>query len=194
MKLDKPAFAVSTKADVLTKTIKKSSQIIAIWIRTGKYKDRFPIIRSTITYEARSKLDAKYYKKRFVSVLSVPKTHTKLSVLRGVSRVQITQLLSYTKRDKLIRTQTHDFDCFRSKRTFLSWKRRGKVIYTLVNRNRKLLGIAWFNKKRLKEDKKMPEIRIYSPARGKKIERKFLEIARKDFDTVCRKLTASKNR
>lgn len=180
MKLSKPTFVVSTKSDVLIAALKESSQIITVWIRSGKFKNKLPIIRSAVIYEAKSKIDAEDYKKRFIGVFPIPKTHTKLTVLKGISKAQITQLLSYTKRDKLIRTQTHDFDCFRNKKTFLSWRLRGKVIYTLINRAGKLLGIAWFNKKRLKEDKKMPEIRIYPPARGKKIERKFLEVVNKN--------------
>jgi len=185
---------VSTRADNLVKILKESPHVITVWIRSGKFKNKLPLIRSSVTYEAKSNIDAKDYTKRFVSVFSIPKTHTKLSVLKGISKIQIIQLLSYTKRDKLIRTQTHDFDFFRSKKTFLSWKTRGKVIYTLTNRNGKLLGIAWFNKKRLKDEKKIPAIRIYPPARGKKVEKKFLDIVRKNFNTDKRKSTVSKNR
>ena len=172
MKLGKPTFVISTRADTLSETVKKSSQIITVWVRSGKFKNRLPLIRSTITYEAKSNLDAKDYQRRFISVFSIPKTHTRLSVLKGISNVQIAELLAYTKRDKLIRTSTHDFDCFKNKKTFLSWKKRGKVIYTLINRKGKLLGIIWFAKN-------ARTIRIYPPGRGKNIAKKFSDIVRK---------------
>lgn len=194
MKLSKPTFVVSMRADTLTKIVKESPQAITIWIRSGKFKNKFPLIRSTVTYEAKSNIDAKDYQKRCVAVFSIPKTHTKLSVLKDISKAQITQLLSYTKRDKVIRTQTHDFDCFKSKKTFLSWKKRGKLIYTLVSRSGRLLGTAWFNKKRPNEYKKTPTIRIYPSARGKEVEKKFMNIVRDNLKTSNRKSTVLKNR
>lgn len=183
MKLNKPTFVISTRAGALTGVIKQSPQAVTVWIRSGKFKNKLPLIRSAVTYEARSRLDAKDYKKRFIATFSIPKTHTKLSVLKGISKIQIAQLLSYTKRDKLIRTSTHDFDFFRSRKTFLSWKARGKVIYTLLNRNGKLLGIAWFNKKRPNSCKEKPTVRIYPSARGKNVSRKFLNIVRDNLKT-----------
>lgn len=193
MKLSKPTFAISTRADNLTEAINKSAQTITIWVRLGKYKNKFPLLRSTVVYEARSKVDANDFTKRFVSVLSIPKTHTKLSILKGISGNQIFQLLSYTKKDRLIRTQTHDFDCFKSKKTFLSWKSRGKTIYTLINRKGKLLGIIWYDKrhpgKRIE-----PTVRIYPPIRGKRFTKKFLEIVSQNFKSKSRKSVVPKNR
>jgi len=193
MKLNKPTFVVSTRADVLSKSLKKSPRAVTVWVRTGKFKDKLPLIRSAVVYEAKSKIDAKDYTKRFVSVLPVPKTHTKLSVLKGIPKNLIFQLLSYTRKDKLIRTQTHDFDCFKTKKTFLSWKNREKVIYTLIGRTGKLLGVAWFNKKRQDESKVEPTIRIYSPARKKDIARKFLEIIKQNYSNNLKSI-ATKDR
>jgi len=181
MKLVKPTFLISTRPDNLTGALKKSPQAVTVWIRSGKYKDKMPIIRSAIVYEAKSKADATDYTKRFISVLPVPKSHTKLSVLKGISGNQIFQVLSYTKKDRAIRTQTHDFDCFKTKKTFLSWKSIVKVIYTLVGRTGKLQGIAWFNKKRPKGNIEKPTVRIYSPAGKKVSDKKFLEVVRKNY-------------
>jgi hypothetical protein len=172
MKLSKPNFIVSTKADDLTEALKKSSQAITVWVRSGKFKDKLPLIRSAIVYEAKSISDAKDYQKRFIASFSVPKTHIKLSVLKGITNSQIFQLLSYTRGDKKIRKQTHDFDHFKTKKTFLAWKKRGKTIYTLINRNGKLLGIIWFHKG-------VRSIRIYPPGRGKNIVKKFSDIIEK---------------
>ena len=181
MKLGKTVFLVSTQADKLTKALKESPHTVTIWLRAGKYRDKMPVIRSAIVYEAKSKIDAKDYIKRFVSILPIPKTHTKLSVLKGIFGNQIFQLLSFTRKDRLIRTQTHDFDSFKTRKTFLSWKARGKVIYALINRSGKLLGIIWFNKKRSNGNKEKPTIRVYPPARKKKVARKFLEIVRLNY-------------
>ena len=193
MKLDKPTFVISKKADALTEAIKKAPQSITVWIRSGKFKNKPPLIRSAVTYEAKSNIDAKDYTKRFVSVFSIPKTHTKLSVLKGVSKVQIAQLLSYTKSDKFIRTKTHDFDCFKNKKTFLSWKSRSKTIYSLINRKSKLLGIIWYDKrhpgKRIE-----PTVRIYPPIRGKRFTKKFLEIVSQNFKTKSQKSVVAKDR
>ena len=187
MKLVKPTFLISTRADGLVKALKKSPQIITIWIRSGKYRDKFPIIKSVIIYEARSRMEARDYEKRFISILPIPKTHTKLTVLKGISAGQISQLLSYTRKDKLIRTQTHDFDRFKTKKTFSAWKARGKTIYTLINRKGKLLGFIWFSKKQFKNSRFTFAIRVYPPARGRKISRKFLETAYRDFKTTHKK-------
>jgi hypothetical protein len=173
--------------------LKKYPQLITIWTRSGKHKDIMPLVRSAIIYEAKSKIEAKDYVKRFVSVLPVPKTHTKLSILKGISGSQIFQLLSYTRKDKFIRTQTHDFDCFKTKKTFLSWKARGKVIYTLINRAGKLFGIIWFNKKRPEGNIEKPTIRIYSSAWKKGPDKKFLEVVKQNYYGNL-KSTGSKNR
>lgn len=178
MKLNKPVFAVSKRADSLTEVLKKSPHTVTIWIRSGKYKDKFPLLRSTITYQTTSAIDAKNYQKRFISVLPLSKTHTKLSVLKEISNKEITQVLSYTKKDRLIRSKTYDFNCFKSKKTFLSWKRRGKTIYTLIDRKGQLFGIIWFAKG-------ASTIRIYPPGRGKRIIKKFSDIVH---------LAVSKNR
>ena len=187
MKLNKPVFVISKRADSLTEALKKSPQAITVWVRSGKFKDRFPLLRSSITYQTNSAADAGDYKKRFISVILIPGTHTKLSVLKGVSGKEIRQILSYTKKDRLIRTATHDIDCFKSKRTFLSWKRRGKTVYSLINRHGKLFGIIWFNKG-------VRPLRIYPPGRKKGIARKFSEIVRRDFDGGTRKSVLPKNR
>jgi ribosomal protein S18 acetylase RimI-like enzyme len=187
MKLVKPIFLINTRADNLTKALKNSPQAVTVWIRSGKYKDKMPIIRSAIVYEAKSKADATDYTKRFISILTIPKTHTKLSVLKEISVGEIRQLLSYTREDKLVRTQTHDFDRFKSKKTFSTWKARGKTIYTLISRNGKLLGIVWFSRKQFKNYRFTFAIRVYQPARGKKISGKFLETTYLDFKTTHKK-------
>jgi ribosomal protein S18 acetylase RimI-like enzyme len=181
MKLEKPIFLISTRSDDLVKALKESPKIITIWIRSGKYKDKMPLIRSAITYEAKSNIDAKAYTKRFISVFSIPGTHTKISVLKGISNKEIFQLLTYTRKDKLIRSQTHDFDRFKSKKTFWTWEKRGKSIYSLINKNGKLLGIIWFSKKMFKKYRFTLAIRTYPPIRGKGIALKFLRIVYENF-------------
>lgn len=187
MKLIKPTFVISTRADNLARALKESPKTITVWVRSGKFKDKFPLIRSVITYQVKSIIDAKDYQKRFISTLPIPCTHIKLSVLKGVSNNEIRQLLLYTKTDKLIRTSTHDIDCFRSKKTFMSWMRRGKVIYALIDRKGKLMAAIWFNKG-------VRTTRIYPPARGKKFVKKFSDIVGNDFGKGTQKSAVPKNR
>jgi ribosomal protein S18 acetylase RimI-like enzyme len=181
MKLNKPVFVIGKRADNLVEALKESPRTITVWVRSGRFKNKFPIIRSAVVYEAKSNVDAKDYVKKFVAVLSFPKTHTKLSVLRGITPERITQLLAFTKRDRLIRTQTHDFDRFKSKKSFSSWEKRGKTIYTLVSRNGGLAGIIWFGKKPFKNYKFTFAIRVYPPARGKGLSKKFMELVIDNF-------------
>ena len=194
MKLNKPVFVINKRADRLTEALKKSPRVVTIWVRSGKFKNRYPLIRSAVVYEARSNIDARDYKKRFLEAYPIPKTHTKLSVLKGISRNQITELLSYTKKDRLIRTKTYDFNCFKSKRTFLSWKNRGKTIYTLSDRKGRLLGVIWYDKRQKGVRLLKPTIRIYPPAREKNISKKFLDIVRRNYQSKTKKSTIPKNR
>ena len=187
MKLNKPVFVISKRADSLTEALKKSPRVITVWIRSGKFKNKFPLLRSSIVYQASSAADAGDYQKRFVSTILIPNTHTKLTVLKGVSGRYTRQILSYTKKDRLIRTTTHDIDCFKSRKTFLSWKRRGKTLYSLIDRHGKLFGVIWFNKG-------VRTIRIYPPGRGKSVEKKFSEIVRRNFGGGARKSTLPKYR
>ena len=186
MKLNKPIFVVSKRADSLTEALKKSPHAVTVWVRSGKYKDKFPLLRTSIAYQTSSASDALDYRKRFISTVLVPGTHTKLSVLKSVSGRDIRQVLSYTKSDRVIRTATHDTDYFKSKRTFLSWKRRGKTVYSLINRHGKLFGIIWFNKG-------VRTLRIYPPGRKKGVARKFSEIVRGDFEEGSRKSATPKD-
>jgi len=184
MKLEKPIFLISTRADKLAKAVKDSPKTVTVWIRTGPFKYKLPLIRSVIVYEAKSKPEAKDYTKRFVSVLTIPKTHTKLSILKDISSNQVLQLLTYTKRDGFIRTRTHDYDFFKNKKSFLAWKVRGKVIYSLINRRGKLFGLIWFNKKRANNPTQKPTVRIYQHARGKGLRKKFKEIVLTNYKLV----------
>ena len=181
MKLNKPTFVVSTRANNLVEALRKSSQIVTVWVRTGKFKDRLPLIRSAITYETKSAVDAKDYVKRFVAAFCPPKSHIKLSILRGISKNQITQLLSYTKRDFQIKQYTHDSERFKNTKTFAAWKRRKKTIYTLISRKGKLLGIIWFSRKHFKNYKNTLAIRLYPPVRGMGLSKKFLGEVYTDF-------------
>ena len=187
MKLNKPTFVVSTRSEALTKALKKSPQAVTVWIKSGKYKNRFPLIRSSVTYEAKSAVDAKKYVKRFIFALTIPKTHTKLSILKNISVSEVAQLIAYTKSDKLIRSQTHDFDRFKSRKTYTAWEKRGKTIYILVNRGGKLLGIIWFSRKSFKKYNFTFAIRTYPPIRGKGIAKNFLVTVYQNFKTTHKK-------
>ena len=181
MKLNKPVFVVSTRSEALTEALKKSPQAITIWIRSGKYKNRFPIVRSSVAYEAKSAVDAKKYLKRFITTFCPPKSHIKLSILKEISKDQIVQLITLTKKDSRINKFTHDLERFKNSKTFTTWKKRKKTIYTLTGRSGRLLGIIWFSQKHFKNYKYTLAIRVYPPLRGKGISKKFLYLVYKDF-------------
>jgi len=181
MKLTKPTFVVSSRAQDLAEISKKSPNKITIWVRSGKYKNKMPIIRSAVTYEAKSLPEANDYKRRFISTFCPPKSHLKLSVLKGLSKKQIFQLIIYTKTDGQIKRYTHDYERFKNIKAFTTWKNRGKIIYTLADRSGKLNGIVWFARKTYKNARYTFAIRTYKPIRGKGVAKKFMDIAIRHF-------------
>lgn len=98
---------------------------------------------------------------------------------------QIDQLIQYTNIDPEIQKNTSDLDRFKNRQSFDLWKKKNRVIYTLVNEQDNLLGIIWFGEKAM-PNTKYPDnfdpskykatfsIRIYQEARGKGLARDFM--------------------
>jgi FMN phosphatase YigB (HAD superfamily)/ribosomal protein S18 acetylase RimI-like enzyme len=170
-------------AQVLEQGFRKLPKIITVWIRYGRFKNKLPITRNSVTIEVGSLEGAVEIIQRLVGTISLPKSHLKYPVLRGISKGQITDLVSYTGRDKKVSLCTHDDGRFKSVKTFTSWQKRGKIIYTLVGRTGKLLGIIWFAKKKYKNYPFTFAIRLYPPVRGKGLSYKFATEAFEDFKT-----------
>lgn len=170
-------------AAILEQAFNMTPGILTVWIRYGKYKNKEPLTRNSVTFEAKSFKEAVGIIQRVVTTVSLPKSHVKFPVVRNIDNSQIAALITYTKRDKDISVCTHDDTRFKNKKTFAAWQKRGKIIYTLINREGKLLGIIWFAKKKYKDFPFTFAIRTYPPARGKGLSYKFLTAAYEDFKT-----------
>lgn len=172
---------VDDVSNVLTEAKKIDPQIITVWVRFGKYRNRLPLIRSAITFEAENFTDATNYLERFVSNIALPASKIKLSILKNIDENQIHSLILYTKTDNKIKKYTHDRERFKNFKTFKAWKSRKKIIYTLINKHGKLLGIIWFGKKSLRKFQYTFAIRTYPPIRGKGLAKKFMYSVIQDF-------------
>ncbi len=168
-------------AEVLQRVYEKLPRAITIWIRYGKYRNKLPLLRNSVTFETASFGGAVDFIQRFVSTISPSKSHLKFSVLKNIDGEETKELIAYTGRDKKISACTHDDGRFKNKKTFTAWKSRGKTIYVLTGRAKKLLGIIWFARKKYDTFRYTLGIRIYPPLRGKGLSYKFLKTAFEDF-------------
>lgn len=188
MKLAKHVFVTDTSAEKLVNLFRKNPNIITIWKKTSKKKNKEPVLKSAICFEAKSNIEALYFSKNFVNTISPFKSHDKYSILKGITKDQIKQLITYTKSDPEIKKFTRDKERFKNVRSFTAWKSRHKTIYVLVNRKGRLLGIIWFARQKYQKYPYTVAIRIYKSARGKKLSLKFMQHAYNDFRINHKKL------
>ena len=163
------------------RAIKVFPKMINVWIRYGKHKNKFPLIKNVVTQEVDNIDEASEYLTRLVAIIKIPNTGIKLSILKGLSKEQSKQLLAITKIDRKITRFTHDLERFKNIKSLSTWKSRGKTIYTLTDKNSRLRGIVWFSKKPYKKCKYTFAIRIYKPIRGKGVAKKFMKAVFEDF-------------
>jgi len=107
-------------------------------------------------------------------------------VQQGILDCQIDQLIEYSNTDSNIQKFTSDKTRFADKDTFHQWLLKGRIIYTLIDKNKNLLGIIWFGPKNppIKLDSKYNftfSIRIYGLARGQGLSQEFTKITFKDL-------------
>src|SRR3989344_588702 len=121
-----------------------------------------------------------------------------LVVEKGITESQAAELVYYAANDPDVIRYTHDSQRFATAEKTREWVAGGRKIYTLTDGTKKLLGIIWFEKMSFpvgtlteeidKEDYQDTfAIRLYPPARGKGIARKFMDLCFEDA-----KLTKSK--
>ena len=104
-------------------------------------------------------------------------------VKRGISGLQVDQLIKFTGKDELIEKFTHDSHRFKNPSNYKKWQ-KGKTIYTLIDKKGNLLGVIWFGKKKNPQVPDYPytfAIRVYPPTRGKGHALKFMKEAFKNF-------------
>lgn len=174
-------------SEVLEKAFEKFPQVITVWIRYGKYKKKVPLMRNAVTAEVKSFEEATGFAERFVATITFPKSHIKFPILKEINKDQISDVISLTKKDKKISEYTHDNERFKNRKSFSSWKSRGKIIYTLTARTGKLLGLIWFAKKSYANISYTFAIRTYKPVRGKGLSYKFMSTVFENFFEVYKK-------
>ena len=104
---------------------------------------------------------------------------------QGILDGQIEQLIEYSQNDSGVKKFTSDALRFANRKSFHNWQEKGRIIYTLSDSQKNLLGIIWFGQKEapLKDIKAnfTFAIRIYASARGRGLSSEFMEIVFKDL-------------
>lgn len=113
-------------------------------------------------------------------------------VQQGILDCQIHQLIEYSHTDLDVQKFTSDSTRFKDLSSFKNWLIQGRIIYTLVDKNKNLLGIIWFGQKEPSININANftfAIRIYGPARGQGLSQEFMKIA---FDDLLKKIKKTK--
>ena len=106
-------------------------------------------------------------------------------IQQGILDCQIDQLIEYSSTDPEVKKFTSDPKRFADKKSFFAWQQQGRIIYTLVDNYKNLLGIIWFGQK----DSPLKNlsanftfaIRIYGSARGQGLSQDFMKTAFADL-------------
>ena len=106
----------------------------------------------------------------------------------GISKSQIRQLINFSHTDPEIQKFTSDKIRFADKSAFDQWFAKDRIVYTLTDKKKNLLGIIWFGQKDPpSEDIKANftfAIRLYGSARGQGLSGKFMKLT---FDDLLQK-------
>ena len=99
-------------------------------------------------------------------------------IQQGILDCQIDQLIEYSNTDPDIKKNTTDPVRFKNRDLFNEWLKKGRIIYSLTDKNKNLLGVIWFGQKdppiKLKANFTFA-IRIYGSARGQGLSQIFLK-------------------
>ena len=99
-------------------------------------------------------------------------------IQQGILDCQIEQLIEYSNTDPEIKKFTSDPTRFKDHDAFNQWLKKGRIIYSLIDQNKNLLGIIWFGQKdppiKLKANFTLG-IRIYGLARGQGLSQIFMK-------------------
>lgn len=184
-------FLIDDRSDFLEKAKEVDPNTTTIWFKYGKYKEVLPKNNLSIDYEAKSAESLHNYLLNFIGKITQNSMQDNISILKDISKSQISQIVSFTKKDNQIKKFTRDRERFYSYKSFISWKRRDKQIYTLCGNNENILGIIWFSgtkpPKTIKENLSKYSsvftfaIRLYRPARHKGLAAKFMDETFRDF-------------
>jgi ribosomal protein S18 acetylase RimI-like enzyme len=116
------------------------------------------------------------------------KIGTDVFVKNSISENQINQLIKYSHNDPSVLKFTSDPVRFKDRSSFNDWYKKGRITFTLVDKDENLLGIIWFGKKELlgfSQYNYTFAIRIYGEARGQGLSQEFIQIAYQDILQNC---------
>ncbi len=116
-------------------------------------------------------------------------------LIEGITEKQITQLIEYSTTDPVVQKFSSDAKRFQNRTAFDTWLKKGRSIYTLVNKSGDLVGIVWIGKSAFPKCKFLPEqnslqtknypftfaIRLYGEARGKGLAKTVTKTALSKF-------------
>ncbi len=103
----------------------------------------------------------------------------------GILDCQIDQLIEYSQTDSDIQKFTSDALRFANRNSFHQWQQQGRIIYSLCDSQKNLLGIIWFGQKQAPINNIKANftfaIRIYGSARGQGLAQEFMKITFNDL-------------
>lgn len=105
-------------------------------------------------------------------------------IQQGILDHQIDQLIEYSHSDSDVQKFTSDLKRFANLNAFSNWQQQGRIIYTLTDLDKNLLGIIWFGQKNpplVSSANFTFAIRIYGPARGQGLSQEFMKTVFNDL-------------
>jgi len=105
-------------------------------------------------------------------------------IQQGINDCQIDQLIDFSNNDPLVKENTSDPTRFQDHNSFKEWLKKGRIIYTLIDKNSNLLGITWFGQKQAPQGISADftfALRLYNPARGKNLATSFVNFVLSDL-------------
>lgn len=171
---------IDDRAEILEAAYQADSNVSCIWMKYGSY-NKFPPNTDCLSLHANSIDEAQAFLTSYID--SIGNFHIK----KGITKLEIDQLIDYSRTDKEVINYTSDSIRFKNHTSYQNWtNKEKKYVYTLIDSQGNLMGIIWFHKQRIPTNLSKYNttfaIRIYGNARGKGLSRKFMELVFKDFN------------
>lgn len=171
-------YIIDDRVTIMEKAYGADPQTIRILVSYGKYQNTPIENPDIITQTVESIADAYDFINTFLDSLGEYK------IKKGITEEQITELINYSNSDLDVQKNTLDADRFKDRKNFDEWIKKGKDIYTLVDKDDNLMGIIWFHQALNQEAPGYETtfaIRMYEGARGKGLSKPFMEKVFSDF-------------
>lgn len=177
-------FIIDDRIEILEATKSYNHEIVTIWYKYGAYSKNKSILNNNINFIGNNIKEIQAYINNFINLISSLDNFSILKVNKILNK-EIQQIIKYTKSDSLVKKFTHDSTRFKNKKSILTWFKKGKYMYKIINNRDKLLGIIWFSKTNEKPNFTFA-IRIYKIARGLGLSQKFFNIAYDNFIKISK--------